>query len=67
MRNHMMSSGVQGGTPSCVRLGRGRQKPLPLPIVESEVDWSVQTSSSVGSCVRRICKLLCEDMSPFLA
>ena len=54
MRNHMMSSGVRGGTPSCVRLGRGRQKPLPLPIVDSEVDWSVQTSSSVGSCVRRI-------------
>ena len=36
MRNHMMSSGVRGGAPSCVRLGRGRQKPL--PIVELEVD-----------------------------
>lgn len=38
MRNHMMSSGVWGGPPSCVRLGRGRQKPLPLAIVELEVD-----------------------------
>lgn len=38
MRNHMMSSGVRGGAPSCARLGKGRQKPLPLPIVELEVD-----------------------------